>query len=389
MAKKKKELPLGMAYFKEGLIRYRFSINKKKYSVYGRTVKECSEKERQLQKEIEEGTYKKGTDQTFSNYSEKWLENREQEVTSATIVTYTKIIKRICLQKIDDAGTVFGDLPLKDIEIQHVRSLQKGLQQDTFIEVKGKKKKLPKMQTRSVNDAVHLLKGILKTAQVERILQWNPCEGVKPLKRTEAHARDTIHRALTKAEVDAFMEEAAKRNSHYQNLYTVLLYTGLRIGEASALTVWDTTNDKITVNKTVTRSEWGYEIEGQTKTEAGKRTIPMREEVKKAIEAQKALNIDLYGKLDTSKPLFRMPKGGIIRGDRVNEEIRRICKTIGIDYFSCHAFRATFITRCVNAGMPVKDLMVIAGHSDVQMTLGLYAHEDAKQSKDSLKAVNF
>ena len=44
---------------------------------------------------------------------------------------------------------------------------------------------------------------------------------------------------------------------------------------------------------------------------------PSREQ---AIERQKDQNIMVYGKIDTSNPLFLMPKGGIIRDNRVNEE---------------------------------------------------------------------
>ena len=35
---------------------------------------------------------------------------------------------------------------------------------------------------------------------------------------------------------------------------------------------------------------------------------------------KKEQNIMVYGKIDTSNPLFLMPKGGIIRDNRVNEE---------------------------------------------------------------------
>ena len=55
---------------------------------------------------------------------------------------------------------------------------------------------------------------------------------------------------------------------------------------------------------------------------------PSREQ---AIERQKEQNIMVYGKIDTSNPLFLMPKGGIIRDNRVNEE-RKQSETICLRY---------------------------------------------------------
>ena len=86
--------------------------------------------------------------------------------------------------------------------------------------------------------------------------------------------------------------------------------------------------------------------------------------------------------------MFTLPRGGIIRPDRVNSDIKRICGKTGIEYFTCHAFRATFASRCIAAGMPVKSLMEILGHTDVQMTLGLYGHAEDGQKRSQILAVN-
>ena len=61
----------------------------------------------------------------------------------------------------------------------------------------------------------------------------------------------------------------------------------------------------------------------------------------------------------------------------------------GIEKFTAHAFRATFTSRCVADGVPVKELMEILGHTDVEMTLGLYAHSNEELKKSKLMAVNF
>ena len=368
----------GMYKRSDGLYSYRFTVDGKRYAVYGSTMKECRQKELEKREQIEKtkaGTYKKGKDLTASEYIKRWLDNREGKVVQATIRTYKRLTNRMIGQPIDRAGHRFGNLKLSDIETENVRELQKSLLKDG-------------LSTRTVNDSLSLLKHILETAVNERIIDWNPAKAVERLKRKEEPARNTIHRALTREEVNKFLEAAA--DSWYYQLYVFLLNTGLRIGEASALSVGDITKNYINVHRTVTRTEIGYTIAEQTKTDAGRRKIDTRPEAWQAAREQRAINEAINGGKVTAinRPVFTLPKGGIIRPDRVNSDIKRICNQAGIEYFTCHAFRATFTSRCIAAGVPVKILMEILGHTDVQMTLGLYGHGEDEQKKAALLAVN-
>ena len=370
-----KKLPMGMKYRSDNRIEYRFTIDGMRYSVYGSSKEECKEKELQKREEIRAGAYKRNKALTMSEYFDRWIKSREGKVVPATIRTYNKLINRMNRQTIDKAGHTFGSLKLCDIETENIRQLQNSLLRDG-------------LHTRTVNDSISLLKHALETATAERVIDWNPAKAVERLKRKEEPARDTIHRALTREEVEAFLKSA--RDSWYYPLYVFLLNTGLRIGEASALTVRDVTDQSVNVCKTVTRTELGYTIAEQTKTEAGRRILTTRPEAWKAFQEQRRNNeIFNNGKVvSMDSPVFTLPKGGIIRPDRVNDDIKRICKLSGVEYFTCHAFRATFTSRCISAGVPVKVLMETLGHTDVQMTLGLYGHAEDQQKRAQLLAVN-
>lgn len=369
------KLPAGMTRRKDGSIMCRFTIQGKRYAVYGATKEECREKELQKREEIKAGTYTRGKDLKVSDYFERWFDSRSGIVTPATLRTYRKLASRMNRQKIDKAGHTFGELKLSALETENIRELQRALLADG-------------LTTRTVNDSISLLKHALQTAADERIMSWNPARPVERLKRTEEPARDTIHRALTREEVERFLKAAA--GSWYYPLYVFLLHTGLRIGEASALSIRDITESYIDVYKTVTRTEIGYTIAEQTKTDAGRRKIDTRPEAWEAAREQRAVNEAMNsGKVTPlDAPVFTLPKGGIIRPDRVNSDIKRICKAAGIEYFTCHAFRATFTSRCIAAGMSVKILMETLGHTDVQMTLGLYGHAEDEQKRSELLAVN-
>ena len=58
----------------------------------------------------------------------------------------------------------------------------------------------------------------------------------------------------------------------------------------------------------------------------------------------------------------------------VNREIKRICKTAGIQYFTMHALRATFATRAIEQGINPRTIQELLGHADYAITMNLYGH---------------
>lgn len=359
-----------------GRYRYRFAINNIRITVYGKTVAECRQKGADKLKEIEAGLYKSGGNLSIDEYFERWLDARRNSVTGSTLRSNKLRYKSMSNKPIDAAGTLFGSLKLSKIETQNVRDLQTALSKENG--------------TRTVNDTINLLKSIFKTAIEERIITWNPAAAVKPLKRTEALARDGIHRALTKKETTAFLRAAEERQSSYYNLYIFLLNTGLRIGEAGALTAFDITSKGINVQRTITRNEiGGYEPGKAAKTAAGRRLVPISEEARKALCRQQDLNRVLYNDSCSDNHVFKSPRGHLLNPSPINEDIAKICKKAGIERFTVHAFRDTFSTRCVESGMEVKNLQEIMGHTDISLTLGLYAHGNDERKTEQIKAVNF
>lgn len=390
---RKKGLPAGMSRRKDGIIVCRFTVEGRRYAVYGQTTDECRVKEAEKRQEIKEGLYKSGKALTVSEYADRWLEAKRGAVLETTLRSNRILLNRMCLTPIDSAGTQFGNLKLTKVETQNVRDLQSALRKELKMkDAKGNEITRKKMSTRSTNDTISLLKSIFAAAMAERIISWNPAEGIKTLKRTEEQARDTIHRALTKEETAAFLQTAQKENSWYYPLYVFLLNTGCRIGEAGALTPADITKNGIQISRTITRTEvGGYEIGSDTKTAAGRRYIPLSDDAKRALDQQKSVNRLIRGikVVEMNAPIFTTLNGGLLKSSNVNYDIHKICKKAKIEKFSVHGFRDTFATRCVESGMQVKMLQEILGHTDVSMTLGLYAHAMDDQKEEQMKSVKF
>lgn len=133
----------------------------------------------------------------------------------------------------------------------------------------------------------------------------------------------------------------------------------------------------ITINKTITRNEDGVFVIGDSaKTKAGMRTIPLTPTAKEALDAQKRINLARFGGEAFKKDhlFFWNAKGRCIDATHVGQDVKRMCKLAGIERIATHALRDTFATRCIESGMTMKTLQEILGHSDISMTMNLYAH---------------
>ena len=102
----------------------------------------------------------------------------------------------------------------------------------------------------------------------------------------------------------------------------------------------------------------------------------LREELREIIEHQKAINRLLDGDkvIAFNERLFKAPERGLLMATPADREIARICKRTGIEKFTMHAFRATFATRCIEAGINPRTVQELLGHADFGMTMNLYGH---------------
>ena len=143
-------------------------------------------------------------------------------------------------------------------------------------------------------DTVHcLLHPTFQLAVRDEIIRNNPTEGVMKEISRESGKNRGIRHALTVEQQRAFMEYIANHPIYYHwwPMFTVLLGTGCRIGEALGLRWQDLDYDRRTIsinhslsyyqkpdtNKSVLRIS-------KPKTEAGIRTIPMLDVVKDAFQ---------------------------------------------------------------------------------------------------------
>ena len=365
-------LPAGVRRRNNGRYEKRFTVNGVRYSVYSDSLDELIKEEIKKREEIQQGIYINADKITLDLFFERYEKAKSGTVKDSTLYTDKQLYKAISAFQIDRTGKTLGTLKLKEIETQNVRDFQK--EQFELLGAPG------------ANRRTMFLKMILNEAIKERLITWNPCTPIKTIRNNEKRAVDTYHRALTREETKKFLECLRQNNSYYENILRFMLYSGCRIGEALALqkSDIDRINNVIHINRTITKDEDGANIMGtDTKTKSGKRNIPLTNELKQVLFEQMEINKALQ-KRNFYNIIFQSAiTGTIIQPERVNKEIKRMCKLAGLEHFTSHALRDTFATRAIESGMNPKTLQMILGHSDISMTMNLYCHvmEDTKSEE--------
>lgn len=357
----------------DGKYESRFTINGKRYSVYADTLKECKEKEALARERIRAGQFIDKWNITLDRYYKEWKEARKGTIKGNTALNMESRYK-------NHIGPALGRRKLVDLEKREIVKLQKDLAM--------------KQKASTVNVTIVQLKCILNAAVEDGIIAKSPADGVKPLKAEEKAASETYHRALTEKEQEQFMQYA--RQEWLYELLALLLCTGMRIGEATALT-WkdiDYINNVIHVTKTISRKEDGSYTVGTPKSKTGIRDIPVTDAVKEILKSQKEKQRYIHGNVvDLQQRVFEGFGGKIVYNGVVNKAItntleRMRADGIGIEHFSAHALRDTFATRYIEQGGSPQVLKTILGHSSLSMTMDLYSHvlpNKKQEEMDSIK----
>jgi integrase len=180
--------------------------------------------------------------------------------------------------------------------------------------------------------------------------------------------------------------QAARRDPLYA-AFTFLLAYGLRRGEVLGLS-WDDVNfdqGVIHIRRRVVRAGGRLHL-GPVKTTAGVRELPLLEIAKCALiehEAKQLLGkpVNEWGR---ERPIFTTASGRPVEPRNIGRSFERIIRKAGLRPIRLHDLRHTAASLLKRLGVSPRDAMVILGHSNVSVTLGIDTHGDEASRRDAL-----
>ena len=350
------------------------------------------EMEKKIQRDLEDGINGYAGARTILNsFFEAYMETK-YELKQSTRTNYKYMYKKYVSEWLGQRS--IGSIKYSDIKKFYIHLIK---------EVGFKPNSMEIIHT--------ILHPVFAVAVRDGLIRTNPTEGVMTeIKKSHDWEKGKRH-ALTVAQQTAFISYIArsKQFSHWLPIFTVLLGTGCRVGEAVGLR-WqdcDFEENVISVNHNLiyrVQDSGKCEYHVTTpKTRSGIRIIPMLSEVKKALlgeydrqlrEGFTELEVDGY-----SGFIFQNQLGECLNPHAINRAIDRISKAYNreeteraakenrepelLPHFSAHNLRHTFCTRFCENETNLKIIQEIMGHADISTTMNVYNEATREKKMES------
>lgn len=333
-----------------------------------KTKKEAVLNEKRLKVEYEEngGLKKQLPSNTYNELYLLWLETYKQTVKEASLMTTEGIFKNYILP-------AFGSSPIDKID---VKTCQKAVNA---------------WSTQRKNFKIIIIHAsrVFKYALNMGLVPFNPLDRViRPQRRETTENKFKFYSKEQLQTMLDFLEENIrdKRNKTLFSqfnaernyaLVRLLAFSGLRIGEACALTFDDInfSDNTITVNKTISKSKKGSVV-SSPKTKSSNRTIPLDFKTMKALKRWQLKQKEFLfsNRVKDCEIVFPLMDGKHLFIPSCTNMLDKLAKKASLPPIGCHGYRHTHASLLFEAGATMKEVQVRLGHSSIAMAQNIYIH---------------
>jgi len=243
--------------------------------------------------------------------------------------------------------------------------------------------RLEDMSASTIKKQKLLLSQVLEHAMLAEVIQRNPVQGVqlppqshntKVVYPYEKDEQETLATAFTE-------ENNGRLHLRYGWGCVLILETGLRAGEALALEWSDIDEEKraLKVTKNLVRVDGKNLVQRTTKTESGRRTIPLNGRAMEAVLHLKAQAVP------GCPYVFATQTGRHLSYRNLLATMETACEAAGVEHRGLHALRHSFASNLYARGVEVKIISKLLGHASVEITYNRYIHFFEGDIDDTLR----
>lgn len=343
-------------------------IRKQKWIAVKGNYKEASQQMTEMVNSYNQGIFVKPQKTTLADFLNQWLKDCIQpNLSIRTFELYSYMSKNHIIPAI-------GNIPLCDLKPQHLQHLYAD-------------KLSSGLNGRTVQLMHVTLHKALKNGVKTGLLMRNISESVDAPK---AQRREM--QVMSETDIHLFLDYA--KDTEYYALFYLLLFTGLRRGEALALRWQDI--DLLLCQLSVTRSARQlYNVDPgkqvtfkETKTAGSRRTVSLspstcailREHQEAQQKQRQLLELPPSAVEDL---VFSRYDGSPLRPDSVSHAWLKLVRRCGLKGIRLHDARHTHSTLMLKNGINVKVLAERLGHANISTTLNIYAHVTPSMQQDA------
>lgn len=330
--------------------------------IYSKTLEDLRKKEKAIQRDLEDGIDVASSEIMVTDLVDRYM-NLKRDLSQNSQRAYGTVINRI-------KESPFGQLKVKNVKLSDAKGFYIGLH-DSGI----------RRNTITIYHSV--LRPSFEMAVDDDMIRKNPFR----FQISDIIPNDAVKRtALTRAQQEAYLQfmQNYGQGNYYDDI-AVLLGTGLRVSELYGLTKNDIDFKTrcIYIDHQLCRTAEKPYFVTSPKTSSGVRTIPMTDTVyfalKRVLKNRPVPKVELLvdgysGFLFLDKS--NMPKVALHLENYMRLAQSKINRIYGKSFprVTPHVLRHTFCTNMQQAGIDVKSLQYLMGHSNVSVTLDVYTH---------------
>ena len=300
------------------------------------------------------------TSENFTSIADEWLSWKKSSLKESSIVRYRSILDRYLLP-------TFGDQELSSLTREQAISFQQSLLRSSA-EGRG-------LSPGTAAIVMTVFKNILQFARQCKGFSTSDLDNL-PMKVPRKPLR-----VFSRSEQQRLCRYLLSRRDPGSLGIVVALYTGLRIGELSALRWEDVSLEERSLHVRHTMQRLKTEGASRTsviitapKSVSSLRTIPLPEFLLEPLRQIRAPG-NCYVLTETE---------AYIEPRSLENRFKSALISCGIAPTGFHTCRHTFATRCIELGFDVKSLSEILGHANVNITMNRYVHPSMEFKRENM-----